>query len=84
MLIASRQRIIYAPEGFIKPTVAKLLKVAKPLNLKTAVAGSQMAHLAKIAAAFEIPVLTLTVPGLRAANFKILCAFNQLHHLGPP
>ena len=52
--------------------------------LKTAVAGSQMAHLVKIAAAFEIPVLTLTVPGLRAENFKILCAFNQLHHLGPP
>jgi hypothetical protein len=30
--------------------------------------------------AFEFPVLTLTVPGLRARNFKILCAFNQLHH----
>ena len=54
------------------------------INLKTAVAGPQMAHLVKIAAAFEIPVLTLTVPGLHTENFKILCAFNQLHHLGPP
>jgi hypothetical protein len=56
---------------------------AQVINLKT-VAGPQMAHMAKISAAFEIPVLTLTVPGLRAENFKILCAFNQLHHLGPP
>jgi hypothetical protein len=31
-----------------------------------------MVHLAKITAAFEFPVLTLTVPGLRAENFKIL------------
>jgi hypothetical protein len=52
--------------------------------LKTAVAGPKMAHLAKITAAFEFSVLTLTVPGLRAGNFKILCAFNQLHHFGPP
>jgi hypothetical protein len=43
-----------------------------------------MAPLAKITAAFEFSVLTLTVPGLRAENFKILCAFNQLHHFGPP
>jgi hypothetical protein len=43
-----------------------------------------MAHLAKITAAFEFSVLTLTVPGLRAENFKILCAFNQLRHFGPP
>jgi hypothetical protein len=54
------------------------------LNLKTAVAGPKMAHLAKITAAFEFSVLTLTVPGLRAENFKILCAFNQLRHFGPP
>jgi hypothetical protein len=52
--------------------------------LKTAVAGPKIAHLAKITAAFEFSVLTLTVPGLRAENFKILCAFNQLHHFGPP
>jgi hypothetical protein len=52
--------------------------------LKTAVAGPKMAHLIKITAAFESSVLTLTVPGLRAENFKILCAFNQLHHFGPP
>jgi hypothetical protein len=43
-----------------------------------------MAHLSKITAAFEFLVFTLTVPGLRAKNFKILCAFNQLHHFGPP
>jgi hypothetical protein len=54
------------------------------VNLKTAVAGPKMAHLVKITAAFEFSVLTLTVPGLRAENFKILCAFNQLHHFGPP
>jgi hypothetical protein len=54
------------------------------LNLKTAVAGPKAAHLAKITAAFEFSVLTLTVPGLRAENFKISCAFNQLHHFGPP
>jgi hypothetical protein len=34
--------------------------------------------------AFEFPVLTLTVLGFRAENIKILCAFNQLHHFGPP
>jgi hypothetical protein len=54
------------------------------INLKTAVAGPKTAHLAKITAAFEFSVLTLTVPGLRAKNFKISCAFNQLHHFGPP
>jgi hypothetical protein len=54
------------------------------MNLKTAVAGPKMAHLAKTTAAFEFSVLTLTVPGLRAKNFKILCAFNQLHHFGTP
>jgi hypothetical protein len=54
------------------------------INLKTAVAGPKTAHLAKITAAFEFSVLTLTVPGLRAENFKISCAFNQLHHFGPP
>jgi len=43
-----------------------------------------MVHLVKITAAFEFPVLTLTVPGLRSENFKILCAFNHLHHFGPP
>jgi hypothetical protein len=59
------------------------------MNLKRAVAGFRMAHLAKITAAlitaaFEFSVLTLTVPGLRAENIKILCAFNQLHHSAPP
>jgi hypothetical protein len=29
-----------------------------------------MAHLAKITAAFEFSVLTLTMPGLRAENLK--------------
>jgi hypothetical protein len=53
------------------------------LKLKS-VAGLKTAHLHKITAAFEFSVLILTVLGLRAANFKILCAFNQLHHLGPP
>ncbi|MFO0415969.1 MAG: hypothetical protein ACK5Y6_01655 [Pseudomonadota bacterium] len=53
-----------------------------------------MAHLAKITAAkitaalitaaFEFSVLTLTVPGFRAENIKLLCAFNQLHHSAPP
>jgi hypothetical protein len=43
-----------------------------------------MAHLAKITAAFESSVLTLTVPGFRAENIKILCAFNQLQHSAPP
>jgi hypothetical protein len=43
-----------------------------------------MAHLAKNTSAFEFSVLTLTVPWLRAENFKILCAFNQLRHFGPP
>jgi hypothetical protein len=43
-----------------------------------------MAHLAKITAAFEFPVLTLTVPGFRVENIKILCAFNQLHNSAPP
>jgi hypothetical protein len=53
-------------------------------NPKKAVAGFRMAHLAKITAAFESSVLTLTVPGFRAENIKILCAFNQLHHSAPP
>lgn len=42
-----------------------------------------MVHLAKITLAFEFPVLALTKPGSRAKNFKILCAFNQLHYLDP-
>jgi HSP20 family molecular chaperone IbpA len=54
------------------------------MNLKTAVAGPKTAHPDKITAAFEFSVLTLTVPGLRAENIKILCAFNQLYHFGPP
>jgi hypothetical protein len=59
-------------------------RVCGLINLKTAVAGPKMPHLAKNTSAFEFSVLTLTVPGLRAKNFKILCAFNQLHHFGPP
>jgi hypothetical protein len=43
-----------------------------------------MAHLAKSLKSVEFLVLTLTVPELRAKNLKILCAFNQLHHFGPP
>jgi len=44
----------------------------------------KMAQIREITAAFEFSVLTLTVPGLRAKNFKILCAFNQLRHFGTP
>jgi hypothetical protein len=36
-----------------------------------------MAHRVKITSAFEFPVLTLTVPGLRVENIKILGASNQ-------
>jgi hypothetical protein len=46
------------------------------INLKTAVAGLKMAHLREITLAFEFSVLTLTVPGLRAKNFKILKCFR--------
>jgi hypothetical protein len=44
--------------------------------LKTAVAGLKMAHLREITLALEFLVLTLTVPGLRAKNFKILKCFR--------
>jgi hypothetical protein len=44
--------------------------------LKTAVAGLKMAHLHEITLAFEFLVLTLTVPELRAKNFKILKCFR--------
>jgi hypothetical protein len=52
----------------------------KPIILKTAVAGPKIVHLVKITLAFEFSVLTLTVPGLHAKNFKILRAFVYLHH----
>jgi hypothetical protein len=52
--------------------------------LKTAVAGLKMPHLHEITLAFEFLVLTLTVPGLRAKNFKILRAFSYLHHFHSP
>jgi hypothetical protein len=52
--------------------------------LKTADAGLKMAHLLEITLAFEFLVLTLTVPGLRAENFKILHAFAYLHHFHSP
>jgi hypothetical protein len=45
--------------------------------------GLKTAHLLKITLAFEFSVLTLTVPGLSAENFIILCAFWHLHHLHP-
>jgi hypothetical protein len=45
-------------------------------NPKNAVAGPKIAHLVKITLAFEFSVLTLTVPGLRAENFKILKCFR--------
>jgi hypothetical protein len=54
------------------------------LNLKTAVAGLKMPHLHEITLAFEFLVLTLTVPGLRAKNFKILRAFAYLRHFHSP
>jgi hypothetical protein len=43
-----------------------------------------MGHLHEITLAFEFSVLTLTVPGLRAENFKILRAFAYLHHFHSP
>jgi hypothetical protein len=46
--------------------------------------GLKTAHLLKITLAFEFSVLTLTVPGLRAENFKILFTFWHPHHLHPP
>jgi hypothetical protein len=47
------------------------------------VAGPQMAHLAKIAAAFEVPELTLTVPGLPKIpkSFALLTSFTIWVHL---
>ena len=52
--------------------------------LKTVVAGLKMPHLHEITLAFEFLVLTLTVPGLRAKNFKILRAFAYLRHFHSP
>jgi hypothetical protein len=43
-----------------------------------------MAYLREITLAFEFSVLTLTVPGLRAKNFKILRAFQYLQHFHSP
>jgi hypothetical protein len=40
------------------------------MNLKAAVGGSRMAYLAKITAAFEFSVLTMTVLGVRAKISK--------------
>jgi hypothetical protein len=53
-------------------------------DLQTAVAGLKMAHQREITLAFEFLVLTLTVPGLRAKNFKILRAFAYQHHFHAP
>jgi hypothetical protein len=39
-----------------------------------------MAHLAKITAAFEFSVLTLTVPGFRAENIKVLLLLTRIFH----
>jgi hypothetical protein len=44
------------------------------MNLKTAVAGLKMAHLPKIALAFEFSVLALTVPGLKPPKSSKSCA----------
>jgi hypothetical protein len=55
------------------------------INLKTAVAGLKMAHLPKIALAFEF--LSAHPNGARAQaaeKFKILCAFEHLHHFDRP
>ena len=46
--------------------------------------GLKMPHLHEITLAFEFLVLTLTVPGLRAENFKILRAFAYLRHFHSP
>jgi hypothetical protein len=34
--------------------------------------------------AFKFSVLALTMPGLHAEDFKILCTFNLLHHFDRP
>ena len=62
----------------------ELLQSLEYINLKTAVAGLKMAQLREITLAFEFSVLTLTVPGLRAENFKILRAFAYLRHFHSP
>jgi hypothetical protein len=41
-----------------------------------------MAQLHEITSAFELSVLTQTVPGLRAENLKIHRVFNQPNHFG--
>ena len=76
--------LLSAPSGATSQLSVPIPVPGLYIILKTAVAGPKIAHLAKITLAFEVSVLTLTVPGLRAENFKILCAFNQLHHFGPP
>jgi hypothetical protein len=43
-----------------------------------------MPHPAKITAAFEFSALTLTSPGSRAKNFKILRAFEYLSRFHSP
>jgi hypothetical protein len=55
------------------------------LSLETAVVGLKMAHLPKIALAFEFLSARPTVPGLEASEkFKILRAFEHLHHFDRP
>jgi hypothetical protein len=44
--------------------------MARPLNLKRAVAGLEMAHLPKITSSFELSVLTLTAPALRLRKIQ--------------
>jgi hypothetical protein len=53
-------------------------------NPKAAVAGLKMPHPQEITLAFEFSVLTLTVPRLRAKNFRILRAFAYLRHFHSP
>jgi hypothetical protein len=50
------------------------------------VAGLKMAHLPKIALAFEfLSAHPDGVSGLKAfEKFKVLCAFEHLHHLNRP
>jgi hypothetical protein len=44
-----------------------------------------MMHVLKRTMDFELfGGATPALSGLRAENFKILCALNQLHHFGPP
>jgi hypothetical protein len=82
---------------FSSHRVAQRLTVAtfcsgwfNPFNLKSAFAGLEMVHLLKITSAFELSVLSLTVPEVAptriskiGGNFKNSGAFEHLHQFHP-